>query len=164
MSLFKNLAALIAKGADVQITVSAADNGQLEVGFIPTSSSGKTGMNLVAKSFVATPEALDAEFPAVVAGYVNVNVTLADQLSSMQAQADAIAEQAKVNAKSAEKAVGSVAKSVVPQKKSVAASASSDVLEANTGVGAQDIGMTTATPGASGEEPLVASEQVTFSL
>lgn len=72
---------------------------------------------------------------------------LADQLSSMQAQADAIAEQAKVNAKSAEKAVSSVAKSVVPQKKSVAASASSDVLEANTGVGAQDIGMTTATPG-----------------
>ena len=98
MSLFKHLAALIAKGVDVQIAVSAADNGKLEVAFLPTSSSGKSGLNLVAKSFVGTPDELDADFSTVVAGYASVNATLADQLAAIQAEADAIADQAKATA------------------------------------------------------------------
>lgn len=92
--LFQNIAALVAKGIKLSIQIESADNGKLEVSVIPTSESGKSGVSLVAKSFVATPAELDAEFPAVIAGFAAVNSTLKDQLDAMEAQAAAIAKEA----------------------------------------------------------------------
>lgn len=172
MSLFKNLAPLIAKGVEVEIAVSAADNGKLEVAFFPTSSSGKSGLNLVAKSFVGTPDELDADFANVVAGYANVNATLADQLATLQAQADAIAAEAaakaKAEAKAPAKTVSSVAKSVSPKPR-IAASAASDVHVDADDRGAEDGGdevtpsSATSAP-TSGEAAAAADEPITFTL
>lgn len=164
--LFKHLAALIAKGVEVQIAVSAADNGKLEVAFFPTSSTGKSGLNLVAKSFVGTPDELDADFASVVAGYVSVNTSLAEQLATLQAQADAIAADAAAKAKAPGKTVSSVAKSVAPKPR-IATSAASDV---DDGEGSnEDDKIVATTPittsaSTSGEAAADAVQPMTFTL
>ena len=96
--LFRNLAALTAKNVSVMIVVNNAGNGKLEVNVIPTTSSGSTGLNLVAKSFVAYPEELDAEFASVIESFAQTNLTLKEQLDAVKAQADLLAEQAKKDA------------------------------------------------------------------
>ena len=59
--LFTNIAALVAMGVTLQITVSKADGNKLEVGLIPTTETGKSGMSLIAQSFVGTPSELDTD-------------------------------------------------------------------------------------------------------
>ena len=116
MQIFKTLSSLTAKGVRVEFHVSDAGNGKLEVAIYPTCASGDSGLNLVAKSFVGPPEDLDAELPRILAAYCQANATLADQLSAIQAEADAIAEKARVSAKAKPPTVSNAAKSVVPQR------------------------------------------------
>lgn len=92
--LFKNLAPLIARGVTVQFTVLAAADGKLEVNVIPTTEGGSTGLNLVSKSFVATPDELDLEFPEVIAGYSTANLSLKQQLEDVKTVAEAVAKEA----------------------------------------------------------------------
>ncbi len=92
--LFANLAALIAKGVSVQFTVLAASDGKLEVNVIPSVAGGTSTLNLVPKSFVATPQELDAEFPDVIAGYASANMTLKQQLEDVETVAAAAAKEA----------------------------------------------------------------------
>lgn len=92
--LFKNLAPLIARGVTVQFTVLAAADGKLEVNVIPTTEGGSTGLNLVSKSFVATPDELDLEFPEVIAGYSTANLSLKQQLEDVKTVAEAAAKEA----------------------------------------------------------------------
>lgn len=168
MSLFKHLAALIAKGVNVQIDVTAADDGKLEVALIPTSASGKSGLNLVAKSFVGTPDELDADFSNVVAGYASVNATLADQLAAIQAQADAIAAQAQAAAKATAnapaKTVSSVTKSSATQKLNIRAAASSDVMGEEDDVGSDTGCDSTNIPPETPSAVDSSAAQVTFTL
>lgn len=85
--LFQNIATLVAKGIKLSIQIEQADDGKLEVSVIPTSETGKSGFSLVAKSFIASPAELDAEFPAVIAGFATANLSLSEQLASMEQQA-----------------------------------------------------------------------------
>ena len=85
--LFQNIAALVAKGIKLSIQIEQSDDGKLEVSVIPTSETGKSGFSLVSKSFIATPAELDAEFPAVIAGFATANFSLSEQLASMEQQA-----------------------------------------------------------------------------
>jgi PRTRC genetic system protein E len=105
--LFTNIAALIAMGVTLQITVSKADGNKLEVGLIPTTETGKSGMSLIAQSFVGTPSELDTEFATIIAGYASANQTLMGQLQAVQTMADAAAKEASEAAatKAAEKKV-----------------------------------------------------------
>lgn len=96
--LFTNIAALVAKGVTIHITVSAAAEGQLEVAVVPTADSGKAGMGLVPRSFTATPAELDAEFPEIMRAYANANLTLKQQLDAAN---EAIEEAGKAAAASA---------------------------------------------------------------
>lgn len=120
--LFQNIAALVAKGVVINMQITGADNGQLEVSIVPTSTTGKSGMSLVAKSFVASPAELDEGFADVIASYSVTNSSLKDQLEAMEAQAaqalkDAQEAKAAANAsapKSVSKSVAGVKKAVVP--------------------------------------------------
>lgn len=100
--LFQNIAALIAKGVKLTIQIERADDGKLEVSVIPTSETGKSGASLVAKSFVATPAELDAEFPAVIAGFATANLTLQEQLESMESLAQQVIKDAQATVKTAQ--------------------------------------------------------------
>ena len=96
--LFQNIAALVAKGVTLSFHVSQADDGKLEVGVIPSTTSGASGLDLVAKSFVATPAELDLEFAAVIADYAKTNMTLQEQLMEVKVKADVAAEEARAEA------------------------------------------------------------------
>ena len=96
--LFKNIATLLAKGVSLSFHVSQADAGKLEVGVIPTTATGTSGLELVSKSFVATPEELDAEFAGIIAGFASANATLQDQLLDVKVRAEVAAEEAKAAA------------------------------------------------------------------
>ncbi len=101
--LFTNIANLTAKGIKIAIEVSAAGDGRLEVNVIPSTETGKSGLNLVAKSFVATPQELDMEFAEVINGFAGVNLTLQQQLEQVQAAATEVARLATEEAKAASK-------------------------------------------------------------
>lgn len=100
--LFTNIAALVAKGVKLNIQIEQADNGQLEVSVIPTCVTGKSGANLVAKVFVATPAELDADFASVVASFATINLTLHEQLEIVAAEAAEVAKNAQQVAKTAQ--------------------------------------------------------------
>lgn len=120
--LFQKLAALTAKGVNVNIQISQAAEGKLEVAFIPTSESGKSGIALVAKAFTATPEELDAEMGMVIDGYVKANTSLAEQLVELELQAEQAAAtareeaEAKATQKAATKATSSTSVTRKPGK------------------------------------------------
>jgi PRTRC genetic system protein E len=84
MNLFTTMAALVARGVRLTITVAQADGGNIEVGILPTSETGTTAVALVPKSFVASPADFDAEFPAILAGFCQANSSLKDQLAAVQ--------------------------------------------------------------------------------
>lgn len=116
--LFQNLAALTAQGITVTMQIEQAENGQLEVSVIPTSNSGKSGVNLVPKVFVATPQELDAEFAEVIAGFCGVNLTLKQQLETMNSQAEDAAKAAQEAPKASRPAASTAPKtSTLPGKK-----------------------------------------------
>lgn len=91
--LFQNLHHLAAKGVAITLKVTDAGAGKLEVNVFP--DAGKSGTPLLAKSFVATPAELDADFDSVISEYCNVNGTLKEQLEGIQEQAAAAVAQAK---------------------------------------------------------------------
>ena len=96
--LFQNIAALVAKGVSLSFHVSQAEGNKLEVGVIPTTATGNSGLELVSKSFVATPEELDAEFTEIISSFASVNSTLKDQLMDVKVRAEVAAEEAKASA------------------------------------------------------------------
>ena len=103
--IFTNIAALVAANITLTIQVASAEAGKLEVSVIPASTGKASGRNLVAKSFVATPEELDAEFADVIQSFSAVNLSLSEQLTAVQAEADQLVADAKAeaNAKAASK-------------------------------------------------------------
>lgn len=105
--LFKNIAALVSKGVTLQLIINPAADGKLEVNVLPSTETGATGTNLVGKSFVATPEELDAEFADIMAGYGQSNLTLKEQLAEMKAEAEQAA--AKTKEEATEKAAAKAA-------------------------------------------------------
>ena len=115
--LFSNIAALVAKGVVLSIQVAGADNGKLEVSVTPTSTTGKSGMSLIAKSFIATPQELDADFADVIGAYAATNGSLKDQLDAMTAQADAALKDAQEAQKTAKAAAPKAVSKTVPGAK-----------------------------------------------
>jgi PRTRC genetic system protein E len=109
--LFNNIAALVASGVKIAIQIESAENGQLEVLVVPTASSGKAGLSLVAKSFVGTPQELDESFAEVIAGFCTVNGSLKDQLAALQVEADRVLKDAQEAQKAASKAKATPSKS-----------------------------------------------------
>ncbi|MFP5420410.1 MAG: PRTRC system protein E [Gammaproteobacteria bacterium] len=91
--LFQNLHHLATKGVAITLKVTDAGAGKLEVNVFP--DAGKSGTPLLAKSFVATPTELDADFASVISEYCTVNGTLKEQLEGIQEQAAAAVAQAK---------------------------------------------------------------------
>lgn len=106
--LFQQISALTNKGVKVSIEIADAGDGKLEVSVIPTSLSGKTGVSLVAKSFIATPAELDAEFTSVIASYAAANASLREQLAAFDLQVEQAAADAKAEAESNSKAKAAV--------------------------------------------------------
>lgn len=87
---FTSLLPLLNKGVSVQLTLQLqGDKILLDV--LPT---GATAAQLVPKQFIATAEELDAGAAEILAGYSQVNVTLAEQLAAAAAVADALAKDA----------------------------------------------------------------------
>jgi PRTRC genetic system protein E len=102
--LFSNIHALLKRGVTLNLILAAAGDDKIEVTVLPNTEKSTAGMQLVAKTFVATPQELDQEFPAVMAGYASANLSLKDQLEAVQKQAQetaaaaAAAEAAKAEA------------------------------------------------------------------
>lgn len=115
--LFKHLFALTQKGVKLTITVESADDGKLEVCVLPESETGKSGISLVSKSFVATPEELDAEFPDVVASFAQTNSSLKDQLAQFEVQAAQVVKDAEAAAKAAKPAKAAPTTNTKPSQK-----------------------------------------------
>lgn len=93
--LFSNLHALLKRGVTINLILGAAGDEKIEVTVLPSSEKSFAGTQLVAKTFVATPQELDEQFAGVMAGYAVANLSLQDQLQAMQKQADEAAEAAK---------------------------------------------------------------------
>lgn len=100
--LFSNIHALLKRGVTLNLILAAAGDDKIEVTVLPNTEKSTAGMQLVAKTFVATPQEIDQEFPAVMAGYASANLSLKDQLEAVQKQAQetavAAAEAAKAEA------------------------------------------------------------------
>jgi PRTRC genetic system protein E len=94
ITLFTTMAALVARGVKLTITVSQAEGDKIEVGILPTSESGTTAVALVPRSFVATPAEFDAEFPQILAGFCQANASLKDQLAAVQVLTEQAAREA----------------------------------------------------------------------
>jgi len=84
--LFSNIHALLKRGVTLNLILAAAGDDKIEVTVLPNTEKSTAGMQLVAKTFVATPQELDQEFPAVMAGYASANLSLKDQLEAVQKQ------------------------------------------------------------------------------
>lgn len=93
--LFTNIAALVAKGIKLTLTVEQAGEGMVEVTVVPSAadpSANKSGVSLVAKSFKATPAEFDAEGAEIIKSFCASTLTLKEQL---QAADQMIAQAAK---------------------------------------------------------------------
>lgn len=97
--LFSNLHALLKSGVTLNLILAAVGDDKVEVTVLPNSEKSSAGTQLVAKTFVATPQELDAQFPEVMAGYASTNLSLKEQLEAVQKQADAAAASAAEAAK-----------------------------------------------------------------
>ena len=101
--LFSNIHSLLKRGVTLNLILAAAGDEKIEVTVMPQSEKSAAGAQLVAKTFVATPQELDEQFPGVMASYASANISLQDQLLALQKQAEeaaaAAAEAAKANAK-----------------------------------------------------------------
>lgn len=101
--LFSNLHSLLKRGVTINLILAAAGDDKIEVTVLPSSEKSTAGTQLVAKTFVASPQELDEQFPGVMAGYASANLSLQDQLQALQKQTEeaaaAAAEAAKANAK-----------------------------------------------------------------
>lgn len=101
--LFSNLHSLLKRGVTINLIIVAAGDQRIEVTVLPSSEKSAAGTQLVAKTFVASPQELDEQFPGVMAGYASANLSLQDQLQALQKQTEAAAaaaeEAAKANAK-----------------------------------------------------------------
>lgn len=87
---FTSLLPLLNKGVSVQLTLQSQDD-KILLDVLPT---GAAAAQLVPKQFIATAEELDAGITEILAGYSQVNVTLAEQLAAAAAVADALAKDA----------------------------------------------------------------------
>lgn len=92
--LFSNLHKLLMRGVTLNLILAAAGDDKIEVTVLPNTEKTSAGTQLVAKTFVATPQELDEQFPGVMAGYASTNLSLKDQLEAVQKQADEAADAA----------------------------------------------------------------------
>lgn len=97
--LFSNLHTLLKRGVTLNLILAAAGDDKIEVTVLPNTEKTSAGTQLVAKTFVATPQELDDQFPGVMAGYASTNLSLKDQLEAVQKQADEAADAAAKAAK-----------------------------------------------------------------
>jgi len=140
--LFQNIAALVAKGVKINIEIGAADSGKLEVNVLPTSETGKSGLSLVGKCFVATPQELDAEFAEVMAGFTAGNLSLKEQLASAEAEIQATAAKA-AEAKVASASPGTKSRSTTAATKRPAPALNIGEESDEKGTGTAAVGPTT---------------------
>lgn len=91
---FKAIAPTCAKGISFSIKIEAADDGKLAVSVTPISATGKSGFNLTAKQFIATPEEFDNEFSGVMSGFAATQQTLAQQLKAAELVAEEVGKAA----------------------------------------------------------------------
>jgi PRTRC genetic system protein E len=100
--LFSNIHSLLKRGVTLNLILAAAGDDKIEVTVLPNTEKSTAGMQLVAKTFVASPKELDEQFPGVMAGYASANLSLKEQLEAVQKQAqetaDAAVEAAKADA------------------------------------------------------------------
>jgi PRTRC genetic system protein E len=120
--LFSNLHSLLKRGVTINLVLAAVGDDKIEVTVLPSSEKSIAGTQLVAKTFVASPQELDEQFPAVMAGYASATQSLQEQLQALQKQteeaASAAAEAAKASAKkpAPKSAPGASSKSSTPTK------------------------------------------------
>lgn len=116
--LFSNLHTLLKSGVTLNLILAAAGDDKIEVTVLPNTEKSSSGTQLVAKTFVATPQELDDQFPGVMAGYASANLSLKEQLEAVQKQAEEAAVAAKEEA--AKKAASKPATPVKTAGKSAA--------------------------------------------
>lgn len=92
--LFSNIHSLLKRGVTLNLILAATGDDKIEVTVLPNTEKSTAGMQLVAKTFVATPKELDEQFPGVMAGYASANLSLKDQLEAVQKQAQETADAA----------------------------------------------------------------------
>lgn len=92
--MFSNIHSLLKRGVSLNLVISAAGDEKIEVSVLPSSAKDGAASNLVAKTFTATAEELDAEFPQILAGYCEANVSLQDQLLAVKVMAEQVAKDA----------------------------------------------------------------------
>lgn len=94
--MFQELFNALPDGGECSISMTRLGS-QLQVVFIP--GSGAAGVCLAPKCFTAAPELLEAEIPGVLAQILSAQSSLADQIRSMNLQAEAEAAKASVKSK-----------------------------------------------------------------
>lgn len=120
--LFSNIHSLLKHGVTLNLILAAAGDDKIEVTVLPNTEKSTAGMQLVAKTFVATPKELDEQFPGVMAGYASANLSLKEQLEAVQKQAQETANAA-AEASKADAEKKAATKSSTPAKSTGKASA-----------------------------------------
>lgn len=165
--LFSNIHALLKRGVTLNLILAAIGDDKIEVTVLPNTEKSTAGMQLVAKTFVATAQELDQEFPAVMAGYASANLSLKDQLEAVQKQAQESAAAAAEAAK-AEAAKKPASKTSAPSKTSGAtATAKKPTLmddQDDDGVDGEGVGSATGSESASNPAPGSDSQPQLISL
>lgn len=130
--IFKNIHALLKSGVTLNFVIAAAGEDKIDVSILPSCEKNATGMQLVPKTFTATPDELDAQFADVLKGYCGASMTLQEQLAAMEAAAKQVATEAAAAAVS--KAASKTSSSTKPVNRLTAgATAKSPVLLAEGG-------------------------------
>lgn len=121
MQLFTKLEPLIKAGVVMRLTIKAVgDNMQVDI--LPECDTGKTGIAIPPRAFMASAAELDAEFPGVLDTYVPSAVGLTEQIAVTQAILDkATAEAKEASAKAAEARTTSGSTPARPAKAGAAA-------------------------------------------
>lgn len=100
MNFFKQFAGLVQAGVVFQLTMRAAGD-KMQVDILPQADTGKTGIVMPPKSFVATAAEFDAEMPGFLEGYLAATAAIQDQFAAASTEMAAAVEAAKQAAKKA---------------------------------------------------------------
>jgi PRTRC genetic system protein E len=96
--LFQTIAALTSKGVAIDLKITQAGPGLLNVVVIPSTSGDSSPISLVGKSFTATPQDFDSDFVGIIQSMGAINLSLKDQLDAMKKEAEQQQERLKAEA------------------------------------------------------------------
>lgn len=84
MQLFQKFAPAVAAGAVIHMTLRAGPDGSMQVEILPEVETGKVGVTIPPRAFIASPQELDEQMPAALDAYLAGTNDLQEQIKEAQ--------------------------------------------------------------------------------